>query len=209
MNALTSPIPIASRLALLLGVVLLALATYRAVRGREEEGGGFGWAVVGGLAYSLLGMAAALRISNSLGLAAALAQLLSVALAVGLGVACAPAHADSESGGSKLVPAGRMVAWLTLIGLPPTLGFHAKLLLYRALAMADFPWAVALALGASWVLLLPALRELRSGGAASPPRARVALIVALIALIVLLGLAPYLWLWAGGTGAPAIGGELS
>ncbi len=102
-----------------------------------------------------------------------------------------------------------MLAWLTLIGLPPTLGFHAKLVLYRALAIANFPWALAFALGASWVLLFPALRELRTLRAGPAPRGRVALIVTLIALVVLLGLVPYLWLWAGGTGLPVNSGEFS
>ena len=83
---------------------------------------------------------------------------------------------------------------MTLIGLPPTPGFHAKILLYRALLLAGWPWATALALAAGWLLLLPALREARTLQPGPAPRIRLLTLALLIALLVILGLFPYLWL---------------
>jgi len=61
---------------------------------------------------------------------------------------------------------------------------------------------MALALGTSWLLLLPALRDARSLRPGAARRLRTAAVALVILIVVALGLFPYLWLPAGGP-APA------
>ena len=89
MNHLAPSVPIAAHFALFLGALLLAFTTYSSAR-RGAGVSSFGWALIAGLSCSILAMAAALRFPESLGLAAALAQLFCVALAAVLGFLCAP-----------------------------------------------------------------------------------------------------------------------
>ena len=143
--------------ALAIAAVLVVAATYAALRPRAAS---FGWALVGGLAFALLAMAAAARVESGSGLRAAVLQLVTVALAGGAGLLGA-----SRGEGGTIPPLGRasrMVAWLALVGLPPTIGFHAKVSLYESLLGAGWWWAAALAMIASWALLIPALGEWRS-----------------------------------------------
>src|SRR5512136_311588 len=183
MNPTPPPTPAAALVALLLGVALLIFTTYLAAR-RGAGTSSFGWAVVNGLSFALLGMAAALRAPESQGLIATVAQLVALVAAVLLGVLCAPRAGSTMSAGGRVGPAGRFLAWLTLIGLPPTPGFHAKVLLCRSLLNAHWPEATALVLLASWVLLIPAMREARALQPGEARRARVLLIVLLVVLLI-------------------------
>ncbi len=199
--------PAAALAALALGAALLALTVLFALR-RGAGASSFGWAIVGGLAFVLMGMAGALRAPQTLGLPAAAAQLLTVVLAGILGGLCAPAAGSGVSRGGRLGGVGRFVAWLALIGLPPTPGFHAKLLLYRSLLGAGWPWAMALALGASWLLLFPALREARTVQPGPAGRSRELLVVLFLLLAIILSFYPYGWLPSPSPGAapPVPGG---
>jgi NADH:ubiquinone oxidoreductase subunit 2 (subunit N) len=191
---------LATGLALGMGGLLLVVATFAALRpGRREAS--FGWAFVGGLAFVMLAMAAALRVESSGGLRAALWQLATVLLAGGAGMLSLTSRPESGPP-SRLGATGRMVAWLALAGLPPTIGFHAKVFLYGALLGAGWGWAMALAMVASGALLVPALGELRAARAGAPRGAAAAAALLLTAAILLLGLAPYLTL-----AARAVGGE--
>ncbi len=175
----------AMAVALLLGGLFLLLgATAWAVRPRRAGGTGrgaeaaaaassaFTWVVIAGFAYSLLGLAAAVREPGSAGLTAALLQLLAVLLAAALGAASLGAAGEEDPPRARVASAGFLVAWLSLVGLPPAVGFHAKLLIYRALLSAGWGWAVVAAMAGSLAALVaaffaaslyqpPALRSLR------------------------------------------------
>ncbi len=186
-------------LALAVGALLLAATTYAAVRpGRREAS--FGWAFVGGLAFVMLAMVAAARVESGEGLRAARWQLATVLLAGGAGMLSLTSRPESGAP-SRLGAAGRLVAWLALAGLPPTIGFHAKVSLYGALLGAGWGWVMALAMVASGALLLPALAELRAARAGAPRGAAAAATLLLTAAILLLGFAPYLTLAARAVGA--------
>jgi NADH:ubiquinone oxidoreductase subunit 2 (subunit N) len=193
MNVPTSTAAVAANLALALGGALLALSASLAAR-PATRGSHFGWGVISGLACAILGLAAAIRAADSGGLLAALLHLVTVVLAGALAALSLPPRSPEPTGNTTLGAVGRGLAWLALVGLPPTLGFHAKVTLYRALLIAGWGWMAALAMAISAVLLLPALREIRSfrAGALSGPRA--VSVMALIALTVVLGCYPYLWL---------------
>jgi hypothetical protein len=188
-------------LALGIGGLLLVVATGAALRpGRREAS--FGWAFVGGLAFVMLAMAAATRVENGGGLRAAEWQLATVLLAGGAGMLSLTSRPESGSP-SRLGVAGRMVAWLALAGVPPTVGFHARISLYGALLGAGWGWVMALAMVASGALLLPALGELRAARAGAPRGAAAAAALLLTAAILVLGFAPYLTLAARAVGTDA------
>jgi NADH:ubiquinone oxidoreductase subunit 2 (subunit N) len=179
----------------MLGGGLLAASGYFATR-PAVGASRFGWAVVAGLAYPLLGLAAAIRSEESGGLRAAVLLLVTVVLAGLLGALCQGRTA------SRLGAVGRFAAWLSLIGSPPTVGFHAKLALYFALLHCGWDGITVLALAVSAVTLLPALWELRAPASAGSLRGAAAVaVVALLALLILLGLHPYWGLAAGPAGA--------
>jgi len=180
-----------SGLALALGGGLLLISAYLTAR----PGAGasrFGWAIVNGLAYAILGMAAAIRTEASGGFRAALLQLAAVVLAGALAALSFP-RGESRAG-EGLGAVGRGLAWFALVGLPPTVGFHAKVTLYRALLVAGWGWMAALAMAVSAALLFPALADLRSSQAEPLRGARAVSVMALIAIMVILGFYPYLWL---------------
>ena len=194
---------LAASFALVLGALLLLAAGVLGVRAKGRATG-FGWAVVAGLAGAILAMAAALRMDTSGGLRAALAQLAVVALAALLGGLTAPvAAADTTAPtGRGLATVGRGVAWLALLGLPPTAGFHAKVMLCHSLLAAHMGGGVVLALLAGLVLLRPALGEAHTAQAPLLSPTRALCVVLLIILLVLLGAYPHLALGAGAMPEP-------
>lgn len=168
-------------------VVATALAArpHRAARS-------FGWITIAGVAYGMLGMAAALHSGESEGLRAAVVQLVAVLLAAALGSISASRPGDSSSSPASggLPMAARGLAWLTLVGLPPTIGFHGKLLIYRALMAAGWNLLAVLAMAGSAAALLPALWAIRSTRPAAARGLRAVVMVVLILCVLALGVYP-------------------
>jgi NADH-quinone oxidoreductase subunit N len=172
------------------GAVVLVTATLLALRPRATAHS-FAWIFVAGAAYSILALGAAWRGPGGDGLQAALVQLVSVLLAGALGAAVRSRSQDaSDSPSSSLAVVGRALAWLTLVGLPPTVGFHGKILVYRALLAARWEELTVLAMAGSAIALLPALWAIRSPGPAVVRGPRALVTVALIVSILVLGLHP-------------------
>ncbi len=150
----------------------------------------FAWVVVAGLAYVFLGVAAAVREPRSAGLAAAFLQVFGVLLAAALGgLSLSGGHAD-ESRPSRLSCVGFFVAWLSLIGLPPAVGFHGKLLVYHALLTAGWEWAAAIAMAGSVAVLIPAFLAASHLRPSAASRARAFCLLVLLAAVILLGVYP-------------------
>lgn len=196
---MTTPTPVAwPVIAILLAggglVVLAAILSLRprdAAASLESEQSSFGWTVIAGLATALLCLGVAVHGGPSDGLRSAVVQLLAVALAAALGYLClAPGRSTQPARPNWWAGAGRGLAWLTLVGLPPTLGFPAKVMLYRALLSVGWGSMVLLAMAVSAAALIPALIALRSPAPAPPRGLRSTLILALAALVLLLGLYP-------------------
>jgi NADH-quinone oxidoreductase subunit N len=188
--------PVALAVALFAALLLIA-ATALALRPRAAAHS-FAWIVVAAFAYPLLALASALRAPESGGLRAAGLQLLAVLLAAVLG-ALLPARAGEQNPACRpagrslpcpLSAAARAFAWFTLVGLPPTVGFHGKVAVYRALLGAGWGGLAALAMAGSAAALLPALWAIRSPHPSSLSRPRALLALGLIAIIVVLGLYP-------------------
>lgn len=188
MNALP-PIPAAVILALLLGSGLLVLATALAVH-RRGTAGSLAWMVVAGLSSCLLLLAAALQFREGDALRVAVVQLLMVTLAALLGALCGRAPETPPAPAVGLPTAGRGLSWLTLLGLPPTLGFHAKLMLYHTLLATGWGGLVVLTMAASAAGLAPAVWALRSPPPAPVRGLSAVLAAALMALVLVLGLYP-------------------
>jgi len=163
MGLALTPAPIATLV--LASMALLVVATVLAVRARAASQS-FGWIVVAGAAYAVLGMAAALHVRESDGVRASVLQLLAVVLASAVAMLCSTTSEGEKGSGGRLATAGRVLAWLTLVGLPPTLGFHSKVMVYRSLLMADWGWVAVVAILASAAALLPAVALLTSALAA-------------------------------------------
>lgn len=187
--------------ALLIAATALAARPRGAAAGDEDAVSGaaarsFAWAVIASMAYSLLALAAAVQAPETDGLRASVFQLLAVLLAAGLGglaMSGAPAE-DRER--NPLASAAVFVAWLSIVGLPPAVGFHGKILVYRGLLAAGWEWLAAMAVGASAAVLIPAFWALGSHRAAPLRGVRAVLTVALLAAVVVLGLYPELGLMA-------------
>jgi len=175
---------------MLLGGGILAVATVLSLRARVPTVG-FGWAAVAGFAGSLLGLAAALERPESGGLRAGVVQALAVACAAVVGFMCSGAASQERSDSSPLAIAGRGVAWLTLLGLPPTVGFQGKVALYRSLLMVGWDALTACAALASVMILIPASRALASPPPGPLRAGRAAVVVVLIAALLVLGLYPH------------------
>jgi NADH:ubiquinone oxidoreductase subunit 2 (subunit N) len=175
----------------LASTALLAVATLLAVRARAASQS-FSWIVVAGAAYAVLGMAAALHVRESDGVRASVLQLLAVVLASAVAMLCSTTSEGEKITGGKLATAGRVLAWFTLVGLPPTVGFHSKVMVYRALLMAGWGWLAVVAMVTSAAALLPAFRGMVSSGGVEMRGLRAAGAVAVMAAIVLLGVYPQL-----------------
>ena len=190
------------------GAILLVAATAWAARPRrrsekaEEAATGaaaarsFAWIVIAGIAYSLLALAAAVRAPETDGLRASILQLLAVLLAGGLGYVAMSGASDENGGRSPLASAAVFVAWLSLVGLPPAVGFHGKILVYRALLAAGWEWLAVIAVAGTAASLIPAFWALSSYRSGPLRGLRAVLAVALLIAVVLLGLYPQVGLLA-------------
>lgn len=192
-------------IAILVGGGAIAAGTALSIRARPAPLASFGWAVAAACGSAVLAAAAGLAVPVSDGLRGAGLQLLAVLLAAALGALCHGGPAEGAVQASPVSSIGRAVAWLTLIGLPPTVGFHGKILVYRALLAAGWGWLAVLAGAASVAALAPALWAIRPGAAGPAGALRAAIAVALIAAVCLLGLCPQPALEiAGALASPAI-----
>jgi len=193
-----SPIPLSVLFALIFGGLVLVAATVLAVR-RAAPRAALGWLVIAGLAQVILALAAGLVLPAGDGPRAAALQALAVCLAGALGVVCG-SHTTTAAQGlargaaqgpGRLAPAGAGIAYLLLLGLPPTTGFHAKVLMCLALLQVGWTGMVVLVLAASAASLPAAL-----WAASSAPRSRLGwgrgtAAVALVATALATGLYPH------------------
>lgn len=172
------------------GVLLLIIPTALALRPRRVAQA-FAWIALAGASCPLLALAAALHVPATDGLRAAVMQLLAVLLAAALGAGFrARPHGNDTSSNSSLSAAARAVAWLTLVGLPPTAGFHGRILVYRALLAAGWEELAVLAMVGAAAALLPALWAMRSPSPPAMRGPRAAVAIALMVAILVLGLYP-------------------
>lgn len=184
------------------GAILLVAATGLAAwpRGRSAKGEeaapgaaaarSFAWIVIAGMAYSLLALAAAVRAPETDGFRASILQLLAVLLAAGLGGLGLSGVSEENGGRGPLASAAVFAAWLSLVGLPPAVGFHGKILVYRALLAAGWEWLAVIAVAGSAAALIPAFWALSSYRLGPLRGLRAVLAVALLITVVLLGLYP-------------------
>jgi NADH:ubiquinone oxidoreductase subunit 2 (subunit N) len=152
--------------------------------------GSLGWFIIATFAYCILGLAAAMQLRESDGLRAAAMQLLALALALILLLLCQPRQTLRDAPRQGLASTARIVVWLTLLGIPPTVGFHAKVMLYRSLLSVGWGGMAALAIAVAAAGVLPALSAIGLPPPLPLKGARAAVAVVLIALIVILGLYP-------------------
>ncbi len=199
------PATVASAAALV-GALLVVLGTGLAVR-RRSAAGSFAWAVIAAAACALLCLAAELRAPDSGGLRAAVFQLLTTLLAATLGGMAFAGAGEARAERSGLAAAARGAAWLSLVGLPPTVGFHGRILIYRCLLAAGWPWLTVLAMAASAVAMLPALRGLGAGQTGRVRALPGFAMAVLVILTCLLGLWPQAGLavseWVANRAMPA------
>ncbi len=172
------------------GAVLLVVATALGVRARRSSRS-FAWIAIATLAYPLLAGAAALHLRATNLLSAAALQVLAIVLAAALGVTIPARPGEGESPPlSPLSAAGRALAWLTLVGLPPTVGFHGRILVYRVLLAAGWEELVVLAMAGGAAAVFPAIWAIRSPHPAALGGLRAVAAMVLMASIVVLGLYP-------------------
>jgi NADH-quinone oxidoreductase subunit N len=184
---LPEPTALASAVAFL-GIGLLAVSLLHAVLPRRGPGARFAWLCLAGGAYALLGLAAWLRAPGGDGLRAALLQLLTTLLAAALGGLLFAGGPRGRQ--SRLARVAVAVACLSLVGLPPTAGFHGKILIYGCLLAAGWPWLTALAVAGGAVALMPALWVLGDCRTRQAGWFSAVAIIALVALTCLVGLYP-------------------
>ncbi len=202
MSAFQSTIPIIFALG---GTALLIWATIRALRPRSP-GESFAWIILAGIAHSVLTLAISIRSPESDGLRTSALQLLAVLLAAALGgLASSREEAESASGG--LSRSAFIFAWLSLLGLPPTIGFHSKLLIFRALLGAQWHLLAIVALATSALTLAPALLALSSYRPSRLRGLRAFVVIILLLAIIVLGLYPQWGLTAVETVVRVVGGR--
>jgi len=189
MSIAASPLQMPALPLVLSGALAMIVATALALRPRARAGS-FAWIVVSASAYPLLALAAALQTPEADGLRAAVLQLLAALLAAALGGLCPASAGAQPSPRSALPSVARGLAWLTLVGLPPTAGFHGKILIYRALLAAGWEWLTVLAMACSAAALAPALWAISSAPPGSVRGTRALAIVALMVATLVLGLYP-------------------
>jgi NADH:ubiquinone oxidoreductase subunit 2 (subunit N) len=185
-SSLTSAVAV---IAAILGVALALYATIRAAR-PQAPGQGFGWMVIAGSGYVLLALAAAMRAPHGDGLRAAAIQAGAVLLAAALGGLCLGESKDGSDFSKRFAAAALAAAWLTLLGLPPMVGFHARVLVYRSLLQAGWHGTVALALAVSAAGLVPAFSALSLGCPGRLRGARGALALFLLLALLVGGIYP-------------------
>ncbi|TMC48600.1 MAG: NADH-quinone oxidoreductase subunit N [Chloroflexi bacterium] len=130
------------------------------------------------LAYSSIGQAGFILVGvvayppDQQGVAAVLFYLFTYGIVV-LGVFAAVAHVEGSGAGeeiddyrglsrrSPIAAAALAVGMVSLIGIPPTIGFFAKLFVFEAAVQAGYAWLVLLALAMTVVSAAYYLRVLR------------------------------------------------
>jgi NADH-quinone oxidoreductase subunit N len=173
-----------------LGAALLVVSLFHALRPRRSPSARFAWLSLTGGAYALLGLAAWLQAPGSDGLRAALLQLLATLLAAALGGLLFAGAGDSRAKQNGQAPVAVAVACMSLVGLPPTAGFHGKILIYGCLLAAGWPWLTALAVAGGAVALMPALWVLGDCRTRQVGWTSAIAIIVLVALTFLVGLYP-------------------
>jgi NADH-quinone oxidoreductase subunit N len=189
MNTLAPAINFLSIFLGVLGVLLLLAGTYKAARSGKHFDL-LAYMTLAGLGYVLLGLAAGIRAPESLGLRAAILQLLALIATILLGLLCSRnGEGEKTTGSSGLALVGLFVCWMSLLGLPPALGFHGKLLLYRSLLQAGWNGLFWLALLGTGAALLPGFRALSLARPRMLMRSQA--VLAVLLLIIILGLGAY------------------
>ena len=189
---MTTPSFLSSAVALvaaLLGAALLVYSTIRAVRPAAAHQG-FGWMVIAGSGYLVLALASAVRTPQGDGMRAAALQGVTIVLAAALGGLALGQRQEGPGSGRQLAAVALSVAWLSLLGLPPALGFHARVLVCRSLVQAGWHGAFALALAVGAAGLTPAFAALSLGCPGSLRGGRAVLAVLLLLVTIVLGLYP-------------------
>jgi len=200
MNESATSTPLLAWVLGIAGLVAVVGATLAAARARapaqretpegtETGGAGFAWIVIAGIAYAVLALAASIEPGGD-GVRAAILQIGAVMLAAALGLVSLGGRRSTEETGSRVSSLGVVVAWLSLVGLPPTVGFHGKLLVYRSLLEAGWGWATAIALAGTAAALAPAFRALTVPARREVTRSRAMLIVLLVGALLILGIYP-------------------
>jgi len=174
----------------LLGGVLAVYGIVRAARPRLPADG-LAWMVLANGGYVLLGLAAAVRAPQGDGLRGAVFQggvaLLSAALGA---LSLSGARDVKPRSGRSLASVALFVAWLGLLGLPPTAGFHARVLVYRSLLQNGWHGSLIFALAISVAGLIPAFSALALGCPGSLRGGRAFLAILLLAALLVIGLYP-------------------
>ncbi len=191
MSAPAAAISATAAVALVFGGAAIVVATVLAVRGRAAAAGLL-WVALAGLGQAMLGLAVAAQNPQGDGARAAALQLLTVAAAVALSAACSGSGGDKgeESGSGRLSPVGRALAWASLIGVPGTMGFHAKVVLVRALLSVDWSGMSLLVLAAGAAATWPALAALQAPYPGRLRGLRRVVTSVLVGAVLLLGLYP-------------------
>jgi NADH:ubiquinone oxidoreductase subunit 2 (subunit N) len=192
-SSLTSAIAI---IAGLLGAAFAAYGTVRAAR-PQTAALGFAWMTLTGGSYALLALAAAVSAPQSDGLRAAALQGGAVLLAAALGGLSLGAGGEAPGPGRPLARVALFVAWLSLLGLPPTAGFHARILVCRSLLQAGWSGTLVFALAVGAAGLVPAFSALSLGSPGSLRGGRAVLAVLLLAALLMVGVYPGLGLSVG------------
>jgi len=153
----------ATTLAAIVGCTVLLLgAAILSIRARTNAET-LVWMVVGGIAYALFGLAAGMQTADSNGLRSCLVQLIAVFISAALAALVIPKQKPENLPQSSLSALLARLAWLSLIGLPPGVGFHGKLLVYRSLLEVGWMWALVLSMVGSAIALIPFFQMTGSG----------------------------------------------
>ncbi|MFB3881843.1 MAG: hypothetical protein ACE149_11300 [Armatimonadota bacterium] len=188
MNAPSQP---TSPVAVALALVGLGLAVYGVLRASRPRtsGSGLGFMALAAAGYLVVSLAAALQRPEGDGLRAAAFQGGTALLAWALGALSLGRPGDGSSG-RWLASVGLVGSWLCLLGLPPTAGFHARVLVYRALLQAGWQSAFGVAVALGVAGLVPAFSAIALGSPGRLRGGRGALAVLLLAALLLVGVYP-------------------
>ncbi len=193
---MTNPSPIGIVVALA-GALLVAWCTWRAARSRQAAQE-FRWMVLAGVGYVILASCAAASAPRSDGFRAAMLQGAVILLAAALGKLSLGQEDQTQGSGRGLASATLFIAWLALLGLPPTAGFHARVLVYRSLLQAGWTGILSLSLALTAVGLIPALNALALGSPGTLRGGRAVLAILLALALLVTGLYPAFGLSAVG-----------
>jgi NADH-quinone oxidoreductase subunit N len=167
---------------------MLVIAAASAARRPPRES--FGWLVIAGASYSLLGLAVELRAPGSGGLAAGVLQAMVTLLAAALGACVLWGATEEPREPTRLGGFAMAVAWMSLVGLPPMVGIHGRILIYRSLLDTGWEWLAVLAVVAGSVAVLSVFSVLDRPGIRRPGKLSALGIVALAAVTFAAGVYP-------------------